>query len=106
MITPISSLAGASRAEPRSLFAAPAAASSPSPDTLSNVSVTCALPHHTASTQASLSYSAHLAECERQRLQDCLKTMANVAKLEANMSAARNSIAEVMADRGKSFTQG
>jgi len=46
-----------------------------------------------------------LTEHDRQRLQDCLKTMANVTKLEANMSAVRDSIAEVMTNRDKSFTE-
>ncbi|WP_157771766.1 hypothetical protein [Stenotrophomonas rhizophila] len=105
MITPTSSPTSTTRAELRSSAAAPSADSSITPDTLSNVSVTCALPHHAASTQASLSYSAHLTEHDRQRLQDCLKTMANVTKLEANMSAVRDSIAEVMTNRDKSFTE-
>jgi hypothetical protein len=105
MITPTSSSTSATRAELRSSATAPTSVSSTTPDTLSNVSVTCALPHHTASTQASLSYSAHLAEAERQRLQDCLETMANVSNLETNMSAVRNSIAEVIADRNKCSNQ-
>jgi len=46
-----------------------------------------------------------LAEAERQRLQDCLETMANVSNLETNMSAVRNSIAEVIADRNKCSNQ-
>ncbi len=75
------------------------------PSVVSNPCVTCALPHHGASRIASQAYTDHVAQLDRQGLQDSLKTMANVIKLDANMEAVRTSIAQMEAERPKAFVQ-